>query len=703
MQYFNQTLGTLTNYMKQINSFKHQLENRMPEIVSLFLCSVIAFSFTTQDFITAIGLLALVAYVLKPSLKIYTLNKYALTKYMLFALFWLVVVTATSQVAFMALNGLIILSTIPLMFLIATEIKNFEQVWRYLRIFFMLLAGVFSIWALYQVGHQIGKGHAEGPYNDRNTFASLMNALWFLTAWHYFRLAEKLNHEPLLKWVANQTAIIFLLFFVSLALFTTSSRGAMLVWFLLSPIMLYVSYRYTHSKQKIFAALIIIAIAYFTSGYLFESNVSNRTLELTKDTSTIARLQLWISTFYMAIDHPVFGVGWDNFQFFYPQYRYVQENNTAGMYAHNDYLQLAAEGGFIAITLIAGLLVFVLLRAKSLLLALIKMSAPTIVLPSTQKQLTQAQAYEALALLLGITAVMLHAGVNFIFYYSGVNIILALYLGRVATLTEHSSLLQLPKLAQIRPSIKSLLWKFAGVTVFTPFIIHAFLQLSFTGSQPALKLLKAAGVKLNGFNLASLTVNIYPHNFYAQKYLMQSYNALLNRPGKAGTPMDKQLLLAAIKDFDKFRSYNANSATIGTQEVRLIMRHLRLDDAQHNLRNKAYQILSENLKSNVYHSESYVLLARLQIMDGLNAQAEATIDDAAKHMLSMQDLIVVNLQYYIQHKKLNKADLVEVELMELDMLNIRDKAERGHIDQDVGKRFKKGQDLLKKLYERPSV
>ena len=157
MQYFNQTLGTLTNYMKQINSFKHQLENRMPEIVSLFLCSVIAFSFTTQDFITAIGLLALVAYVLKPSLKIYTLNKYALTKYMLFALFWLVVVTATSQVAFMALNGLIILSTIPLIFLIATEIKNFEQVWRYLRVFFMLLAGVFSIWALYQVGHHIGK------------------------------------------------------------------------------------------------------------------------------------------------------------------------------------------------------------------------------------------------------------------------------------------------------------------------------------------------------------------------------------------------------------------------------------------------------------------------------------------------------------------------------------------------------------------
>jgi O-antigen ligase len=688
--------------MKLFESLKQDIHTRAPWLVTVLLASIIAFSFTTQDSIMAIGLLSLVTYLLKPSFQQYSLKQFALTKYMLFAILWLVIVLAMSQVAFVALNGFIILSTIPLMYLIATEYSGFNKVWQFLKWFLMLIGALFAVWALFQVGHQIGKGLAEGPYNDRNTFASLMNALWFLTAWQFFTNTNlqvvKANNQTL-----KQTFIITSFFLISLALFVTTSRGAMIAWWLLSPLMLWASYLHTKSKQKLIIAIALLATAYFLGGVVFQSSLADRTFELTKDSSAMARLQIWISTFYMAIDHPIVGLGWDNFQFFYPQYRYVQENSTAGLYAHNDYLQLAAEGGLMALLLIGGLLIFTLKRVVQLFMGFIK-NANSLSFQFKNKLLIKDDAFQAFALTLGVAAVMIHAGVNFIFYYSGVNILIGLYLGRIAFLTEKNSHISLPKFVSIRPSIKTMICSVMGILIMSPFLIHALLQFTFTGSQPVLKILKATGSDLNSFDLASITVNVYPHNYYAQEYIMRTYESLLlNVPKNANVKQTKLLLNAAIEDFDKFRSYNANWATYGAREVKLIMANINLDNNQNALRNKANKIVLENLESNVFHSESYLLKARLELMEGNKIAAEHTIDDASKHMLSMYDLILVNLQYQLQHKKISASLINEMKSVEADMLKIRDLSEKGHMDKDFESRFKTGEALLKRVYYQPDL
>lgn len=73
------------------------------------------------------------------------------------------------------------------------------------------------------------------------------------------------------------------------------------------------------------------------------------------DPNVVSRLSLWKSTIHMIADHPWSGTGLGTFYLYYPRYRAPLVENSAGFWAHNDFLQLGAETGVAAAALLVAL------------------------------------------------------------------------------------------------------------------------------------------------------------------------------------------------------------------------------------------------------------------------------------------------------------------------------------------------------------
>jgi O-antigen ligase len=71
-----------------------------------------------------------------------------------------------------------------------------------------------------------------------------------------------------------------------------------------------------------------------------------------------SRLDLWRDMLPIVPRFPVFGVGWNAFATAYPWYQTIWRTEWIGE-AHNDYLQVLLDAGFVGLVLVAGLLVVV--------------------------------------------------------------------------------------------------------------------------------------------------------------------------------------------------------------------------------------------------------------------------------------------------------------------------------------------------------
>ena len=231
-------------------------------------------------------LVALTVVVFKEISLTYVWHKYALSYFMLIYLIWLLVVEKYSQVPINNSAVLPTLAGLPLVYLAASNLKNYSQYWKVLRIALILIGIVFGIWAVWQVYAQIGKGYAVGPLVDRNAFAAIINLLWFPTAFLF--LAREFKNNPSMKILLGVG-----LFIISTAMFATTSRGGIAAWLLLLPMLLWSSYQYTLSKRRVAMILIIASMAYFFSALFLDSTIADRSFDLAHDTSAGSRLLLW--------------------------------------------------------------------------------------------------------------------------------------------------------------------------------------------------------------------------------------------------------------------------------------------------------------------------------------------------------------------------------------------------------------------------
>ena len=145
--------------------------------------------------------------------------------------------------------------------------------------------------------------------------------------------------------------------------------------------------RAKHSK----APVLILALAILWSVWIGLDAVISRFFTASED--FMSRWRIWVDTFKIIKDFPIFGSGLGTFTWVFPMY---QTSHILGhrTHAENDYLQLTSEVGLLGIILATVLFLFLLFRAISGIRSL----SPN-----------NSQRYIALGAMVGILALMFHS------------------------------------------------------------------------------------------------------------------------------------------------------------------------------------------------------------------------------------------------------------------------------------------------------
>ncbi|MBU0951570.1 MAG: O-antigen ligase family protein [Elusimicrobia bacterium] len=153
------------------------------------------------------------------------------------------------------------------------------------------------------------------------------------------------------------------LFFISsilgiLAVFSGRSRSILIIFILIIFYLLW--------KRFGFKGLLASVLILFSLIILFNNTISKKYVKI-GDPLAYYRHQLWFSAVKLTANNPVFGVGLGNYGKIFPKYNFPVENETIkyGKYtnfAHNEFLQIAAEMGIPGFLLIFWL-TFVFFRA----------------------------------------------------------------------------------------------------------------------------------------------------------------------------------------------------------------------------------------------------------------------------------------------------------------------------------------------------
>jgi O-antigen ligase len=545
---------------------------------------------------------------------------YSLTKLMLIYLLWLFVVAWQSAVPETAMMAMAMLAGLPIMYLFATNTPTFAHVWQYLRVALFAMGVVLALWAMAQVFYHVGYGYAQGPFPDRNLFAALMNLLWFPAAFAFLTAKNSRFH-------IKQLVIGIGLFIISAGLFATTSRGGIATWLLLMPILLWAAFRHHQSRQRILLMVLIAAVAYLCSAILLNATIADRTFQLNQDPSAIARFLLWKSSLQMLLAHPVVGSGWGTFVHYYPAYRVPHENTTAGFFAHNDSLQLALEGGVPALLLQLCLLLGLLIQLRR-----------------SMKRVADIAALESLALLLGVSALFIHALVNFIFYKALMNILVGLYLARAAQLSDKANTLVVINANKINTFFKYLFAGAAVTLISLPYSVN-LLGLSIN-QQSNVKIENLVSDEFSVYKLSEFITAIQPQERVSQETILQTAElaledqVFLNRMGKE---YYRTLLDQTLQRFEAVRVLNANDPGVGVREAKILIKHHSAFEGGYAYK-RAHQLLNENLKADPYHVDSIITLSHLQRVEGQIAVAMQTIRNARAYVLKQLDRQLIYIE-----------------------------------------------------------
>ncbi len=545
---------------------------------------------------------------------------YALSKLMLVYLFWLFVVAWLSAVPETAMMTMAALAGMPVMYLFATNAPTFNEIWKFLRIALFLLGVVLALWAIWQVFYHISYGYAEGPFQDRNLFAALMNMMWFPATFLFLNSNSGRYHLKLL-------ALGFGLFIISAALFATTSRGGIAIWLVLMPVLLWAAYSNHQSRKRLIWLVLIALAAYLCSALLLNATIADRTFQLSQDPSAAARLLLWQSSIKMLLVHPVFGSGWGTFVHYYPAYRVPQENTTSGQLAHNDYLQFAVEGGIPALLIQICILFGLLIQLRRNL-----------------KQKAGIGVFESVALLLGVLALFIHALVNFIFYQAVISILAGSYLARAALLTDKAQSLRVFNTNKINPFLKYLSASLIVLIVFLPYGAHLFGQ--FINNQTNVKKEHLVSDDFSAYQLAEFITVIQPQERVSQETILQTAELALEDASfisKAGENFYRKLLNQTMQRFDALRALNANDPGIGVRQARILIKHHLAFEGDYAYK-RAHRVLNESIKANPYHVDSIIALSRLQQAEGQSAAALQTIKRARRYVLARRDSQLIHIE-----------------------------------------------------------
>lgn len=256
----------------------------------------------------------------------------------------------------------------------------------------IILSGlIFSLFGIYEYVHFFNFGsidkflipyflppdHSQrisGIYGQPNLFSLFLAIVMFSYIYWYMTCENKFEGK------ISNIIKFFPLFIVSFTFYLTGSRSGFLSFFVVFCILFWIVSSkkvifFNIKERKIFYHVVICLFLSFLSYKLLPNIVSlfsDASLSVVHrpmgaaGTSSDVRFVFWISAVLMFIDHPWFGVGLDNYGFFQDSYgilakeiiKFVPyEAMKDTFWAHNEILQLLAEGGFFVFILALSLIV----------------------------------------------------------------------------------------------------------------------------------------------------------------------------------------------------------------------------------------------------------------------------------------------------------------------------------------------------------
>ena len=199
------------------------------------------------------------------------------------------------------------------------------------------------------------------PFVDANIYAAACY-LVLIVGFHR-RLVRQWRGEPV-RWSA-QTLLAVSAFCLFAVIFGAQSRGAMVVMAVAILIWFALGVRYRRSITLVFVLLAIAGLAFVSVEMLSTRDLGGEFNEELIVAGASIRGALIDASLSMLEVRPWIGVGIFVFPLLYRQYRLVEDQETSGLYAHNDHLQLFVEGGVIGLALMLVLAVAVAYRSVS--------------------------------------------------------------------------------------------------------------------------------------------------------------------------------------------------------------------------------------------------------------------------------------------------------------------------------------------------
>ena len=196
-----------------------------------------------------------------------------------------------------------------------------------------VINGIYCLWQ----SIALGSTRADGFYFYMTTGA-------FLSMWTPLALLFVLAAFEKGKYRAVS---VFVLIFMIAVQFCNQTRGA---WVAVAVTSLVLVLMYMRSKKKAITVLISLIMAV---GLVFACvpQLNHRLLSITDVKSGGDRVFLWTSSYHMFIDHPILGIGFNEFKDKYQtQYILPEAKERRLVHAHSNVMQMLAEGGVLGIT-----------------------------------------------------------------------------------------------------------------------------------------------------------------------------------------------------------------------------------------------------------------------------------------------------------------------------------------------------------------
>lgn len=534
----------------------------------------------------------------------------------------------------------LILGALPISFIAWQLTPNQDEIWGHLQKVFVVGVWLVSLWGIYQVVI-LGLPRALGPVADPNVYACLLNLAWFPLLSVYF----KSNSSNFEKSRFTQLILGVTLLLVGLAFFSAASRGATLAWVLLMPLALWA---FRHQPNFLRNTLVVLSIAtasYFIVAAITQIQLLDRAdaAYLEQDSSVALRLNLWRTTAEMFWMHPWLGTGLGTWGGVYPAYRQTGDNSTAGYYVHNDYLQIAQEGG------VATFILFVLIFF-SLALFLIRL-----VFSSKQRPIQ----IENIGLMLGVIAAYLHASVNFIFYLVYLNIIIGLYAARAWQSSKEQRCLSFSWPKSSGSGLRWFVLLIALVIPLTQIVLHETSETFLNRQSRSLTLLRKLFPQLTPYDIAHFIAAIRPNEYIAQRYLAESAAQALDDVNPNESLLKQEILQETIELFDKLRRHSTNSADLGAEEAKLILRNRYLMRGSDAIQ-KARSVAQAALLADPRHVASTIVLAESYYLEGKKAEGDKVLSRSISNMIFLRDRLVLQAEL-LKYQNLHENVLNDIQ------------------------------------------